>query len=179
MNIIIRGYLSGSFVLQQEPGVWNVIVILDSGLTHTDFVSENAIKHIYLRFDDVDRHMTGKRLPQLQDLQRALNFARGSSNLMVCCRAGQSRSAAVAFVIACSLKGYEAAAAMLNPARHSPNSVVVALGAEALGDPLVMQTLHDWRKANQGVVLLDFISEIEREFDELEAAGAINRIIKR
>ena len=118
-------------------------------------------------------------MPQLQDLHRALNFARGSYNLMVCCRAGQSRSAAVAFVIACSLKGYEAAAAMLNPARHSPNSVVVALGAEALGDPLVMQTLHDWRKANQGVVLLDFISEIEREFDELEAAGAINRIIKR
>jgi predicted protein tyrosine phosphatase len=179
MNIIIRGYLAGSFALQQQPGIWDVIVILDSGLTHTDFVSENALKHVYLRFDDVDRQMTGKRMPQLQDLQRALNFAKGSSNLMVCCRAGQSRSAAVAFVIACSLKGYEAAVAMLNPARHSPNSFVVALGGQATGDPLVMQTFQDWRTANRGLKLSDFMEEIEREFDHLEAAGATNRIIKR
>jgi hypothetical protein len=68
---------------------------------------------------------------------------------------------------------------MLDPARHSPNAVVVALGAEAKDDPLVMQTFQDWRTANRGVKLSDFMEEIEREFDDLEAGGATNRIIKR
>ncbi len=46
MKIVIRNYLAASFLLEQEPNAWDAIVILDSVLTHTDFVAEYARNHI-------------------------------------------------------------------------------------------------------------------------------------
>ena len=108
MNIVIRNYLSGSFLLEQEPGVWDAIVILDSGMSNTGFVAQRARRHLYLQFDDVDSDAHGKRMPTSDDIRSALQFAQGSQNLIVCCRAGQSRSAATAFLI-CNARPHRAA----------------------------------------------------------------------
>ena len=176
MNILIRNYLSGSFLLEQEPGAWDAIVVLDTGLSPTDFVAQHARQHLYLRFDDVVADVEGKRRATLEDVRSALDFAPQSENLMVCCRAGQSRSAALAFLICHQRLGADAARGLLDPERHIPNSLVVELGARLVDDPAVLQTFAEWQAANKHVRLFDYLDDIEREFDELERQGARNRI---
>ena len=178
MKIVIRNYLAGSFLLEQEPLVWDAIVILDSGLMETDFVSINARRHLYLRFDDVvAAATTSKRPPTISDIRKTMDFATNSENLLVSCRAGQSRSVAIAFLIAFQQMGSAAALSLLNPKRHSPNSLIVKLGEQLVDDPMLLSTFNDWRDKNQQIRLSDYVDDIEREFDELERLGAKNRII--
>ncbi len=177
MNIVIRNYLSGSFQLESEPNVWDVIVILDSGISHTDFVARQARRHLYLRFDDVKSDLHGKRTPTNHDIQAALDFAAQSQNLMVCCRAGQSRSAATAFLICHQRLGSNAARCLLNPERHIPNSLVVELGTQVMDNPSIMQTFIEWQADHKHIKLSECLDDIEREFDELELQGARNRIV--
>lgn len=53
MNIVIRKYLAGSFLLERASKVWDAIIILDSDIAVTDFVLQHARRHLYLRFDDL------------------------------------------------------------------------------------------------------------------------------
>jgi predicted protein tyrosine phosphatase len=177
MKIVIRNYLAGSFLLEQQPNAWDAIVILDSGLSHTPFVAEQARKHIYLRFDDIVNENRGKRAPTSNDVRTAIEFASGSDHLMVCCRAGQSRSAAIAFVIGCQRLGTEPACELLDPKRHTPNSLIINLGATLIDSPLMLQAFAKWQTENKDVKLLNYVDDIEREFDELERQGAQNRIV--
>jgi len=176
MNIVIRNYLAGSFLLEREPNEWDAIVLLDSDVSHTEFVAEHTSRHLYLRFDDIQFEAPGKRLATTGDIQRALNFAAGSKNLLVCCRAGQSRSAAIAFLIACKNLGAEAACNLLNPERHVPNRQIVELGAHFIECPVV-QILAVWQEKHQGIKLTDHLHEIESEFDALVNEGARNLIV--
>lgn len=177
MTIVIRNYLAASFLLEQEPNIWDAIVILDSGLTPTPFVAAYARRYLYLRFDDVTASVSGKRLPILDDLRAAVEFAADSENLLVSCRAGQSRSAALAWVIGCQKLGPEAACQLLNPARHIPNSRIVELGAELIDQPSVLQAFNAWSDAHKAIKLSNYMDEIESEIDELESRGARNRIV--
>ena len=179
MRIVIRNYLAASFLLEQEPLVWDAIVILDSGLKATDFVATNARRHLYLRFDDVGAATTSKRPPTISDIRKAMDFATNSENLLVSCRAGQSRSVAIAFLIAFQHMGSAAALNLLNPERHSPNSLIVKLGEQLVDAPMMLSTFNDWRERHQGIRPSDYVDDIEREFDELELLGAKNRIIHR
>ena len=177
MKIVIRNYLAGSFLLEQQPNSWDAIVILDSGLTHTNFVADHPRKHIYLQFDDIGAENRGKRAPTSNDVRTAIEFASDSVNLMVCCRAGQSRSAAIAFVIGCQRLGTEPACGLLDPKRHTPNSLIINLGANLIDSPQMLQAFAKWQTANKDVKLLNCLDDIEREFDELERQGARNRIV--
>ncbi len=48
LKIVIRNYLAASFLLEQEPHVWDAILILDSGLMATVFVAhECATAHLF------------------------------------------------------------------------------------------------------------------------------------
>lgn len=177
MNIVIRNYLAGSLLLEKEPNAWDAIIILDSGLSHSGFVAEYAHKHIYLRFDDVINAASRKRLPTSDDVRAALEFSKESEHLMVCCRAGQSRSAALAFVIVCQRLGSKTADQILDARRHAPNSLIIELGARLIDDPFVLQAYTEWQLTNEHVHLSRYMDEIEREFDQLELQGARNRII--
>jgi len=97
---------------------------------------------------------------------------------MVCCRAGQSRSAATAFSIAFNKLGADAAIELLNPKRHSPNTLIIDLAANIIDDPMFATTFHDWQTANSHIKLTDHLDEIETEMDVLESNGARNRIIQ-
>ena len=115
-------------------------------------------------------------MPTLDEIRAAIEFAASSENLMVCCRAGQSRSAAIAFVIACQRLGPETACQLLDPERHIPNSLIVDLGARLIDDLDVFHLFTEWKTANQDVKLSDHYDEIELEFEKLERQGARNRI---
>lgn len=177
MEIAIRNYLSGSFLLEQEPNAWDAIVILDPVASHTAFVGEHTRRHLYLRFDDVELDTRGKRSPTTHDVRSALDFASKSQKLLVCCRAGQSRSAATAFVISYELLGPDAARSLLDPKRHAPNSMIIELGSRLTTNSLLKETFDGWCSENRSVKLRDHLDAIEREFEELERRGARNRIV--
>lgn len=174
MQIVIRSYLAGSFLLEQEHKVCDAVVILDSGLSHTGFIAGHARRHIYLQFDDVDAAVGGKRVPTLDDVRAACEFAPDSENMLVCRRVGQSHSAAIGFVIGCQRFGPKTACDLLNPKQHIPNSLVIDLGTRLLDNPPVHQAFVKWQTTNKDVKLSDYYHESESEFDELERQGAQN-----
>ena len=176
MNIIIRNYLSGSYLLESEPNTWNAIIILDSSVTPTSFVSAHTVNHLYLMFDDIVSEIQGKKSPTLNHIHQAIAFAKDKENLMICCRAGQSRSAAIAFLISHNFDGHESAYQLLDPKRHAPNSLIINLGIGLIDDPTVIHTYRRWKESHRNTKLSDYYEEIEHEYDELELHGARNRI---
>ena len=157
--------------------MWDAIVVLDSDLIPTEFVAKNSRRHLYLRFDDVSADKKGKRCPTLDDLQNALRFAELSKRLLVCCRAGQSRSAGLAFAIACKFCSPIDAIALLNPKRHNPNLLLVKLANELLDNPNVLLTLEEWRSRNKNIRPSEFVDDLDKDFRELERLGARNLIV--
>ena len=176
MEIAIRNYIAGSYLLESEPNLWDAIVILDSNLRETEFVENYARNSLLLRFDDVTTPTHGKHTPTVDDVELAIRFAAQSDRLMVCCRAGQSRSAAIAFSIAFQNDGANAAVELLNPRRHSPNTLIIKLAASLVTDPMFVTTFHDWKTANSHIKLIDYVNEIEVEMDAIESSGARNRL---
>ena len=178
MEIVIRNYLAGSHLLESYPNSWDAIVILDSNLRESDFIDTHSRKSLIPHFDDVTSSKAGKQPPAIDQVNSAIQFANDSNRLMVCCRAGQSRSAAIAFSIAFQKLGSDAAVGLLNPKRHSPNSLIIDLAATIIYDPMFATIFHDWQKANSHVRLTDYIGEIEHEMDTLESSGARNRMVQ-
>ena len=176
MEIEIHNYLSCSFRLEKEPGKWDAIVILDSTLPMSEFVDANTNRALQLVFDDISEPTTGKVAPERQHIAEALEFSASSSKLLVCCRAGQSRSAATAFIIAFELLGSNQALRLLNPKRHSPNFRVIRIADELVQRPGILNTYDDWRIERGDLRLTDCLDEIEAEYDELVRFGATDRI---
>lgn len=81
-------------------------------------------------------------------------------------------------VVGCRYLGIPSGIALLDPRRHVPNAHLVELGAQATGDGTILTAYRDWRTQHQAINLADYYDEIEREFDELEARGAKNRIVE-
>ncbi len=176
MNICIKSYLTASALLESEPNQWNVLVILDSGWIVTNFLLSHSRSYLALRFDDIDQPRSNKLLPSTTQIQQGLDFSIGKDNLIVCCRAGQSRSAALAYVIACRERGASTALQLLDPTRHSPNRLVVTIGDMLLEFSDAFDQFHDWRTRHSQFRLSDYSAELESEIDELESQGASNKI---
>jgi len=176
MEIRIGGYLAASYLLEREPNQWYAIVMLDSGQEATDFVQVHTRSHLYLRFDDIEEQRPNKQPPTKRMIEDALAFAGGKDKLLVCCRAGQARSVALAYVISCREHGVTEALKLLNPTRHRPNRLVVTLGDAVLGTPAILDQFDEWRRLHAHIRLADYYDEIEKEFEALEAQGAWNRI---
>jgi predicted protein tyrosine phosphatase len=179
VEIRIGGYVAASYLLEQEPNQWHAIVMLDSGKTATDFVQTHTLSHLYLQFDDVEEHRENKRSPTKNLIEQALHFAAGKDKLLVSCRAGQARSVALAYVIACRELGATEAIKLLNPTRHRPNRLVVTLGDRVLETAAVLDQFDQWRQRNTHIRLSDYYDEIVAEIEALEAQGASNKICVR
>jgi predicted protein tyrosine phosphatase len=176
MRLEIANYLAASFLLEQEPGQWDALVLLDSGMRPTDFVARRALSYLYLHFDDIEQSRANKLPPTSTLVGQALQFAKGKERLLVSCRAGQGCSVALAYLICCRERGVAEAVRLLDPTRHRPNRLVVTLGDALLDDPEILTQFDAWQRANAHIRLSDYIDEIEREFEALEAAGAVDRI---
>lgn len=177
MEILIKNYLAGSHLLHSEPNTWDAIVILDSHVKESDFVNKFALTHLFLRFDDVTKSTPSKRAPSIQQIESAMKFGNDSDKLLVCCRAGQSRSAAIAFSIAYQKLGATNALALLNPKRHAPNQLIIDLAATKIDDASFMTVFMEWQASNSHIRLTDYIDEIASEMDALDREGAHNRIL--
>ena len=65
----------------------------------------------------------------------------------------------------------------LDPGRHIPNSLVIQLGANRLEMPEIEAAFNRWRNDHANAVLSDYYDEVEKEIDQLEASGVVNRIV--
>jgi predicted protein tyrosine phosphatase len=176
VELRIGGYIAASHLLEREPGQWHALIILDSGRVVTDFVKAHARSNCFLRFDDVEGPRANKEVPTRRAIEQGLLFAKGKDKLLVSCRAGQGRSAALAYLICCQEHGVAEALKLLNPTRHRPNRLVVSLGDGLLEAPEVLDRFDDWRRLYAHIRLSDYFEEIEKELDALEAQGASNKI---
>ena len=177
MEILIRNYVAGSYLLESNPNSWDAIVILDSNTHASEFVDQHTRNSLILKFDDVTTSGNSKRPPTIDDVKSAIEFATNSDRLLVCCRAGQSRSAATAFSIAFQKLGSDVALELLNPKRHAPNPLIIDLASNIIDDPMFATIFHDWQSTNSDTKLTDYLDEIASEMDVMEANGARNRIV--
>ena len=177
MEILVRGYMAASFLLEREPKQWHALVMLDSDKKATDFVQNHAQSHLVLRFDDIEEPRENKHTPTTSQIVQALEFAKGKDKLLVSCRAGRGRSVALAYVIACREHGVAEAIKLLDPTRHRPNRLVIDLGDAILDTLGVRDAFDHWRQQHaHHIQLSDYYDEMEKEFEALEAQGAVNRI---
>lgn len=176
MLIRIENYLSGSYRLTSEPKQWDALVVLDSGLSESRFVTQHARRSLQVRFDDVLKAKRNKIEPNVQLVECAIKFGLSAEKLLICCRAGQSRSAALAFAIAFENGDQTAAFDLLNPRRHSPNPRVIEIANELVRRPGLLNAFDQWIAAKGDKRLTDYLDEIETEYDRLLALGAKDRI---
>jgi predicted protein tyrosine phosphatase len=168
--------LAASLLLEREPKQWHALVLLDSDKKPTDFVQDHARSHLILRFDDIEEPRANKQTPTSAEIVQALEFAKGKDKLLVSCRAGRGRSAALAYVIACQTHGVAEAVKLLDPIRHRPNRLVIDLGDSILDTLGVRESFNAWAQQHAHIQLSDYYDEMEKEFEALEAEGAVNRI---
>lgn len=171
MEISIHSYLTASAKLVDEPNCWDVILILDSGLSATDYVDAQARRSLILHFDDIEKDQRGKRMVTADVIKRAFEFSSESNRLLVTCRAGQSRSASLGFAIACKSGGREVAENLLNPKRHSPNKKVIELADFEFPEAGIYASHAAWRKKNEAIRMIDFLDEIAAEREQLIQSG--------
>ncbi|QDU74277.1 hypothetical protein Pan97_12840 [Bremerella volcania] len=174
--IRVASYLAASDLLRREAGLWDVIVVLGREAELNPLVAETTQRHLVLRFDDIEFPVQGQQHVTSTHIQQALAFAKNSENLLVTCRAGQSRSVALAFVLNCQHFGLLSATEMLNPRRHVPNQLLIHEAALWLDRPDMEDAFHAWRARNAHIVLSDYYDEISDEVDALEASGVVNQV---
>jgi len=177
MIVEIRNYLAASYLLETEPQLWSAIVILDWQFTASDFVGQHTAEHLVLRFDDITTPRDGKHMVDEKSLQRAFDFASNKEQLIVSCRAGQSRSAALAFAICFQYNGPAAANQLLNPTRHKPNRRIIELASRFVDDPTFLSVFQRWEDQHARIRLMDYMDDIDAEFNLLKSQGARNLIV--
>lgn len=176
MELEIHNYLSCSHKLHTNSGHWDSLVILDSSLQESGFVKRHSANSLQLNFDDISKPQPQKIEPSIELISHAIVYGIQSEKLIVCCRAGQSRSAATAFAIAYEKMGKQFACSLLNPKRHSPNVRILQIADEIIDRPGILNAFDDWQAVNRNVRLADYLDEIESECSDLENLGVRDRI---
>jgi predicted protein tyrosine phosphatase len=144
VDIAICGRMTVAGLLVEDLGRRDLLVVSNPGAGLPTGVEGLARRLLHLEFDDQTRARSGVVLPTADDVRRALEWSVGYQRLVVCCHAGISRSSALAYVIACRDHPPEEALGVLSPRCHYPNSLIVRLGAIALGNEAVYTAFVGW-----------------------------------
>lgn len=176
MAVRAMGHLAASYLLEQEPELWHVVAVLDSGTVGGDFLKSHAKSNLSLVFDDIEQAHERRQLATKADISAALEFAKEKDQVLFTCHAGQGRSAPLAYLALCQRDDIADAVALLDPTRHRPNRRVIELGSVLLDNPDVLSQFISWRDRTSHIKFSDYYDEIEKEIDALEARGARNRI---
>jgi len=130
--------------LHDNPKTHDVILIVNNGTRydnedHLSAIRRNANRVCELMFDDIEFHRDNHRMVDESQVQEAIHFAAGKDNLVVTCTAGMGRSAALAYVVACSKMDPAEAVTILDPDRHTPNEKVIFLGNGLVDAPALLE----------------------------------------
>ena len=160
-HICIKSEQEALTELRANPKKWNVISIRCHDELPLKEIDSLALNVLHMSFDDVwlpqHEHM-GYVLPSASQIARIFEWAANQKSnipLMVHCKAGCSRSSAVAFLLVCQEKNLEAALELLDPDIHYPNERIINLGS------------HQLRNVEIVNVILEFYRVAERRQREL------------
>ncbi len=114
--------------------------------------SSNAVKELTsiaknclcLIFDDIEFNHLSRQMVSEEHIKEALNWATDKPDIVVACRAGISRSSALAYLIECTRKSPDKALGVLNLNEHQPNRLVVKTGSELLKNPEISDQYDKW-----------------------------------
>jgi predicted protein tyrosine phosphatase len=135
--------------LANRPGEFHCLVITDSDYAFPEEIRLWCDHVLHLAFDDASFPSSFHKLADLATVQKGIAWAKGRDKLLIACHAGISRSAAFAFLIACTDRLPEQALGVLDPAKHRPNDLVVMLGSKALGSRRIWETFLDWCRKHE------------------------------
>ena len=121
-----------------------------------DMNKETFASMLVLKFDDCWDGSQGV-VPTVEDVKKALEWSEGKDNIVVHCSAGITRSSAIAYVIYCKKLGVADAIENIDFRKHAPNHLIVKIGADILGDPLIeseFEKVNDLHKKYIGGVYI-------------------------
>lgn len=111
-----------------------------------EMITSVAKNCLCLKFEDIEHERVGYDTAKEDHIRQAIEWAKDKDKLIVACRAGISRSSAIAYLVASSKFGPQEAVKILNMEIHQPNRLVVSLGAKVLGSDRINEVLDDWMK---------------------------------
>lgn len=144
MSIIIASRRKSQELALSEPGKYNIISILEPNMEAPIEVSNCSKAYLPLNFHDIEYVLEGYVHPTEQHVQEALDWARNKDDLIVACRAGISRSSAIAYLIQCEREHHPRLATAILTLRHHPNSLIVKLGSKLLKNPDILDEYYKW-----------------------------------
>jgi len=150
MQIIIAGHHRASEILEENPNQIDVIFISSPDAVYAvdgSFKIQKLAKECCtLLFNDVSLPIGNKIPPEKEDIQKALDFAKGKDKILVSCQAGVSRSSAIAYLIAAQDVGPIEAFSILNPHIHAPNGLVIKYGSSILKNYDIVDLMNQWKE---------------------------------
>lgn len=156
-NIIICGR-DGCILKLRKESLPVILIGRDKG---TDkFITKYATDILHLDFDDIlingKLTATLERLKELEDKSRiilpkkehielVLEWTANKNRFIVCCHAGISRSAALAYIIMCNYVSPIEAVKLWDKERHYPNDLIIRLGSQVLNNHEIWTVYQDWK----------------------------------
>jgi len=106
-----------------------------------------------LIFDDVEFNHFSRTIVSEDHIETALEWAADKPNIVVACRAGISRSSALAYLIECTRVEPEKALDILDLNEHQPNRLVVKVGSDLLRNIDIADQYDKWMGRMYGMYL--------------------------
>lgn len=105
--------------------------------------------YLELAFHDISSTREGYIEPKKEHVIKALEYAKNRKNLHVACRAGISRSSAIAYLIECQRTNPQEAIKILDSTKHMPNELLIHYGGQILGDEVVEPIREFYKNIDQ------------------------------
>lgn len=124
-------------VLNKEPNTHTAIIISEPG-NEQDVSDLFPLCKDYINLEFNDTTFPGRfGAPEKEHILDVLKWAEGrDEKILVACRAGVSRSSAIAYLVESQRNGPEAAANCLDKHIHHPNELIIKYGVELLGNEI-------------------------------------------
>ena len=127
-------------VKEMDTSIYDgIITIEDSNIENPFRVRSGENKQLILRFDDINQPIDDYVIPQMSHIKRALDFADKieDGSLLIHCRAGISRSSAIALAVIAKRLGSGKEEEAVNTLEHinpncRPNKSIVEMTDELL-----------------------------------------------
>lgn len=155
MNIQIMSALDAQKLIQKNPNqnmisIRSVMGFKPFGINWDNFNQPNVLT---LYFDDVfglNYKNMGFKIVESKDIKKAINWAKYKDDIVIHCTQGISRSAALAYIIACFKVGPKEAIKILDPNWHVPNEKIIELGYNILNkDPEIIKQINNFYQKQQ------------------------------
>lgn len=131
------------YVISIRDTVW-----VDEPKPHPlESLRDNCQGMLAIYFDDICADIAGMSKPEWFHVATILEWAWGKNRFMIHCFEGKHRSAAAAYLIACTRMSPDYALGYLTPPIHTPNGLMVEHGAALLDEPRVLSAFQDYMAA--------------------------------